>query len=89
MQVPHDEKLQQTLSTQWPVPHSWSEPQDPPAAVFGWQLPFGPVQKLPAVHSLSDAQVNLHALAPQMYGTQLWFAGVVQLPLPEQNEGGV
>jgi hypothetical protein len=64
-QVPHAAEVQQTPSVQWPVPHSWSDPQLVPAALRVMQLPFEPVQKFPAVQSLSEAQVSLHALVLQ------------------------
>jgi hypothetical protein len=43
-QVAQLEVLQQTPSTQWPVPHSWSLPQLAPWALLARQLPFEPVQ---------------------------------------------
>jgi len=43
------------------------------------------------VAPVSVLQVVVQALAPQMYGAQLWVGGVEQLPVvpPEQKEAGV
>jgi hypothetical protein len=43
LQVPQAADVQQTPSVQWPVPHSWSDPQLVPAAFRVAQL-FVPVQ---------------------------------------------
>jgi hypothetical protein len=44
-QVPQLALLQQTLSTQLPVPHSWLVAQTAPAARLGWHWPPAPGQK--------------------------------------------
>ena len=44
MQVPQLAVLQQTPSTQFPLPHSWLERQATPFDLTGRQLPLVPVQ---------------------------------------------
>ena len=44
MQVPQLAVLQQTPSTQFPLPHSWFERQATPSDLTGRQLPLVPVQ---------------------------------------------
>jgi hypothetical protein len=43
-QVPQLAVLQQTPSTQFPLPHSWLERQATPSDLTGRQLPLVPVQ---------------------------------------------
>jgi hypothetical protein len=44
---------------------------------------------LPEVQSVSDPQLVLQAFVPQMYAPQLTVPGLAQVPVPEQNAGGV
>jgi hypothetical protein len=44
MQVPQLAVLQQTPSTQFPLPHSWFDRQATPSDLTGRQLPLVPVQ---------------------------------------------
>ena len=79
---------QQTLSTQWPVPHSKSRVQDVPGGEMGLQVPL-PAQKLPAPHCASVAQ-PVHFVAPQTLGAQGAVVTVGHLPeMPSQTAGSV
>jgi hypothetical protein len=78
---------QQTLSVQLPLTHWLPAVQAVPPARLGTQLP--PEQKLPLAQSLSLLQLDLHMLLLlQTYAPHPIVAVWLQVPVPEQNEGG-
>jgi hypothetical protein len=86
-QVPHELIVQQTPSTQLPLPH-WLPPlQVVPGAPFVVQAPL--LQKFPAEQSVSAVQLVLQAVAPQRYLPQGMVAAVGQVPEPEQKVASV
>jgi hypothetical protein len=93
MQVPQLAVLQQTPSTQFPLPHSWFDKQATPNDFAGRQLPLVPVQYVLfpplGTHWVSVLHMLLQLVPLQTYGAQLAVLGVEQVPLPEQNALGV
>ena len=79
---------QQTLSTQWPVPHSKARVQDVPGGEMVVQVPL-PAQNLPAGHCASVAQ-PVHLVAPQTFGAQAAVVTAGHMPeMPSQTAGSV
>ena len=85
-QVPVQAVWQQTPSTQKLEAHSFPDEHATPAAFFT-QLP--PLQTSGDTQSVSSAQVVLHAVAPQMYGSQAVVVTAWQVPVPLQVRAGV
>jgi hypothetical protein len=86
LHVPQLPTLQQTPSTQKPLPHWPPSLQVAPSAFLATQLL--PLQKLPLAQSALPLQLVRHAPAPQTYGLQLCVAAVAHAPAPVQCDTG-